>query len=43
MSIASGALDFVGTMGDISTNKISSDEMMGSGGTTNESANGISY
>lgn len=43
MSIASGALDFVGTMNDISTNKISSDEMMGSGGTSNESANGISY
>lgn len=43
MNIATGAMDFIGTMNDISTNKISSDEMMGSGGTSNESANGISY
>lgn len=43
MNIATSAMDFIGTMSDISTNKISSDEMMGSGGTSNESANGISY
>ena len=40
---AMSAIDFVGTIGDISKNKISSDEMMGSGGTSSESANGISY
>ena len=43
MNIASSGIDFVSTLGDISKNKISSDEMMGSGGTSNESANGISY
>jgi hypothetical protein len=31
---AMSAIDFVGTIGDISKNKISSDEMMGSGGTS---------
>ena len=40
---AMSAIDFVGTIGDISKNKISSDEMMGSGGTTQQNINGVGY
>lgn len=40
---AMSAIDFVGTIGDISKNKISSDEMMGTGGTIQQNVNGIGY
>lgn len=40
---AMSAIDFVGTIGDISKNKISSDEMMGTGGTMQQNVNGIGY
>lgn len=40
---AMSAIDFAGTIGDISKNKISSDEMIGSGGTSQENVNGINY
>jgi hypothetical protein len=40
---AMSAIDFVGTIGDISNNKISSDEMMGTGGTMQQNVNGIGY
>jgi hypothetical protein len=39
----SNGISFVDTMRDISTNKYTSDEMMGSGGTTNQTANGVGY
>ena len=43
MNIASTGIDFFSTLGDVSKNKMTSDQMMGSGGQTSESANGISY
>ena len=43
LNIVSSGIDFFSTLGDISKNKMSSDEMMGSGGTSNESINGISF
>jgi hypothetical protein len=41
--VVSNGINFVDTMRDISTNKYTSDEMMGSGGTTNQTANGVGY
>ena len=41
--VATSAINFVNTIGDVSTNKYTSDEMMGSGGTVNETANGVGY
>lgn len=43
LNIVSSGIDFFSTLGDISKNKMSSDEMMGSGGTSNESINGVSF
>ena len=40
---AMSAINFASTIGGLSKNTMSSDEMMGSGGTTQESANGIGY
>ena len=37
------AVNFASTIGGLSKNTMSSDEMMGSGGTTQQSANGIGY
>lgn len=43
MNIASTGIDFFSTLGDVSKNKITSDQIMGSGGQTSGSVNGISY
>jgi hypothetical protein len=40
---AMSAINFASTIGGLSKNTMSSDEMMGSGGTTQEYANGIGY
>ena len=40
---AMSAINFASTIGGLSKNTMSSDEMMGSGGTTQQSANGIGY
>lgn len=43
MNAASSGLDFASTLSDVSKNKLFSDQMMGSGGQYEDSANGISY
>lgn len=43
MNTAMSAINFANTIGGISKNNYSSDEMMGSGGTSQQSANGINY
>ena len=43
MNTAMSAINFANTIGSISKNNYSSDEMMGSGGTSQESANGVGY
>lgn len=43
MNIASTGLDFINTLGSVSKNTMTSDEMMGSGRQSNENANGVSY
>ena len=43
MNTAMSAINFANTIGSISKNNYSSDEMMGSGGTSQQSANGINY
>ena len=43
MNTAMSAINFANTISGISKNNYSSDEMMGSGGTSQQSANGINY
>ena len=43
MNTAMSAINFANTISGISKNNYSSDEMMGSGGTSQESANGVGY
>ena len=43
MNTAMSAINFANTISSISKNNYSSDEMMGSGGTSQQSANGINY
>ena len=43
MNTAMSAINFANTISGMSKNNYSSDEMMGSGGTSQQSANGINY
>ena len=43
MNTAASALNFTNTLGNVSKNNYSSDEMMGSGGTVQQNANSVGY